>query len=46
MKKEMVAAVKKIDQINRKDCRTHVEEKFAIEQMVDRYEEEFLKLDA
>ena len=41
---QMVAAIKKIEQIDRKDCRAHVEEKFAIEHMVDRYEEEFLNL--
>ena len=41
---EMVAAVKKIDKINRADCRRHVEKNFTIEHMVDRYEEEFLKL--
>jgi len=41
---EMVAVVKKIDKINRADCRKHVEKNFTIEHMVDRYEEEFLKL--
>jgi len=41
---EMAAAVKKINQIKREDCRIHVEKKFTIEHMVDRYEEEFLKL--
>ena len=41
---QMVTAIKKIEQIDRKDCRAHVEEKFAIEHMVDRYEEEFLNL--
>lgn len=41
---QMVGAIKKIDRIDRKNCRSHVEEKFAIEHMIDRYEEEFLKL--
>jgi len=41
---EMVAAIKKINQINRKDCRAHVEENFTIKHMVDRYEEEFFNL--
>lgn len=35
---EAVKAVKKIDQIDRKECRRHVEEKFSIEKMVDGYE--------
>jgi glycosyltransferase involved in cell wall biosynthesis len=38
---EMAAAVKKINQIKREDCRLHVEKKFTIKHMVDRYEEEF-----
>ncbi|KKS38775.1 MAG: hypothetical protein A3G49_04675 [Candidatus Sungbacteria bacterium RIFCSPLOWO2_12_FULL_41_11] len=41
---EMVKAVKKIDLIDRSDCRAHVEKKFSVEQMVDDYEKEFLKL--
>jgi len=41
---QMIAAVKKIGQINREDCRAHVEKKFAIKHMVDCYEKEFLKI--
>jgi len=36
--REAVAAVKKIDQIDRRDCRKWVEENFSIEKMVDNYE--------
>lgn len=35
---EAVAAIKKIDQIDRKECRKHVEENFSIKKMVDEYE--------
>jgi len=35
----MINAIKKIDQINRKQCRKHVEEKFSLEKMIDGYEE-------
>lgn len=35
---QMVEAVKKIDSINRQDCRRHVEENFTVEKMVDGYE--------
>lgn len=41
---EMVAAVKKIDQIKRSDCRDHVARMFAIDQMVDHYEKAFCQL--
>ena len=41
---DMTVAVKKINQIKREDCRIHIEKKFTIEHMIDRYEEEFLKL--
>jgi glycosyltransferase involved in cell wall biosynthesis len=41
---EMVEAVGKIDQINRMDCRKHVETKFSTKQMVDGYERAFHKL--
>ncbi|MDP3901667.1 MAG: glycosyltransferase family 4 protein [bacterium] len=41
---EMVKAVKKIDTINRQDCRDHVEKNFSIKNMVDGYEKLFLKL--
>lgn len=40
----MVKVVKKIDQIERKECRKWVEQNFTIEKMVDRYEEIFSKL--
>lgn len=42
--KEMVSAIKKIGQIDRKDCRKMVEENFTKEKMVDQYEKIFLKL--
>jgi glycosyltransferase involved in cell wall biosynthesis len=42
--KAMADAVKKIDKINRADCRRHVEQNFSIQQMIDRYEEVFLKI--
>lgn len=42
--KEAVRAVKKIDQIDRKECRKWVEEKFTIEKMVDNYEKAYLKI--
>ena len=42
--KKMADAVKKIDKINRADCRKHVEQNFSIQRMVDRYEEVFLKI--
>lgn len=38
---DMIEAVKKIDDINRKDCRSHVEKNFSIETMVDGYEKAF-----
>ncbi len=41
---EMIAAVKKIDTIQRKDCRTHVEEKFDLELIVTQYEKLFLNI--
>src|SRR4030043_663244 len=37
--KEMAQGVKKISSINRKDCRSHVEQNFTLKQMVDKYEE-------
>ena len=42
--KEMTEAVKKIGQIDRRDCRKWVEENFTIEKMVSQYEKIFLKL--
>lgn len=41
---EMVKAIKKIDQIDRNECRKWVEEKFTIEKMVNDYEKIFLKI--
>lgn len=41
---EMVEGVGKIDTIKRKDCRDHVAKKFAVEQMVDGYEDAFSSL--
>lgn len=38
---EMVKAIKKIDQIDRRECRAWVEENFTIEKMVDEYEKVF-----
>ncbi|TSC96529.1 MAG: group 1 glycosyl transferase [Parcubacteria group bacterium Athens0714_26] len=43
-KEEMIEAIKNINAINRKDCRTHVEQNFTIKQMVDKYEEIYKKL--
>ncbi len=40
----LVEAVKKIDQIKRKDCRTWVEKNFTLEKMADRYEKIYYKL--
>jgi glycosyltransferase involved in cell wall biosynthesis len=42
--KAMANAVKKIDKINRADCRKHVEKNFSIQQMIDGYEKVFLKM--
>lgn len=42
--KEMIEAIKNIDQIKRKDCRRHVEENFTIKRMVDGYEEVYGKI--
>jgi glycosyltransferase involved in cell wall biosynthesis len=41
---KMADAVKKIDKINRIDCRKHIEQNFSIQRMIDRYEEVFLKI--
>lgn len=43
-KEEMVEAIKNINAINRKDCRTHVEQNFTLKQMVDKYEKIYKKL--
>jgi len=41
---EMIKAIGKVDQINRADCRKHVEEHFATKQMVDHYERAFREI--
>lgn len=40
----MIKAVKKIDQIDRRECRKHVEKNFTIEKMVDGYEKVYYKI--
>ena len=42
--KEMVEAIKNIDQIKRKDCRKYVEESFTVEKMIDGYEEVYERI--
>ena len=42
--KGMVSAIKKIDKINRQDCRDFVEKNFSIKKMVDGYENIFKKI--
>ena len=42
--KEMIKAVKKIDQIDRKECRKWVEENFGLEKMIDNYEKAYFKI--
>ena len=41
---QMLEAVKNINLLNRLDCRTHVENNFTIEKMVDGYEKALLKI--
>ena len=41
---QMAKAIKKIDQIDRRECRKHVEKNFTIEKMVDGYEKVFYKV--
>ncbi|MBI4134329.1 MAG: glycosyltransferase family 4 protein [Candidatus Terrybacteria bacterium] len=41
---EMAEAMKKIDRIDRRACREHVERNFTVERMVDGYEKLFLEL--
>lgn len=41
---KMVKAIKNIDQIDRQECRRHVEKNFIVERMVDRYEEIYRKV--
>jgi len=43
-KEEMAEAIKKIDQIKRKNCRLRVEKNFTLKQMVDKYEEIYKKI--
>lgn len=40
----LVEAVKRIDEIDRQDCRRYVEENFSIEKMVERYEQVYHKV--
>lgn len=42
--KEMIRAIKNIEDIDRKECRKHVERNFTIKKMVDRYEEVYKKI--
>lgn len=42
--KESVKAVRKIDQIDRNECRKHVEKNFTVKSMVDGYEEAYYKI--
>ena len=42
--KEMIKAIEKIDQINRADCRKHIEDDFTVEKMVDGYEKVYEKI--
>lgn len=41
---EMMEAMKKIHQINRKECREYVKENFSLERMIDGYEKVYLKI--
>jgi len=41
---EMEKAIKKIDEIDPKDCREHVKENFSVKKMVDAYEKLYLNL--
>lgn len=41
---EMVEAIKNIDQIDRRECRKHVEKNFTIKRMVDKYERIYQKV--
>lgn len=41
---EAVRAIKKIDQIDRRECRKWVEENFSVEKMVDNYEKVYRKI--
>ena len=39
-----IKAIKKIDEIDRKECRKHVEENFTVKKMVDEYEKLYYKI--
>ncbi len=41
---EFVTAIQKVNQLNPRDCRTHVEKYFDVEKMTDHYEQLYLKL--
>jgi glycosyltransferase involved in cell wall biosynthesis len=41
---EMVEAIQKVDQIDRRACRAHVEKNFTLEKMVDNYERVYPKV--
>jgi len=41
---EMVEATKKVNAINRNNCRVHIEESFGIKRMIDNYEKAFMRL--
>src|SRR3989344_1050734 len=40
---QMIEKINKVDQINRRDCRKHVEKNFTIKKMVDGYEKALIK---
>ena len=42
--RKMVSAIKRIDQINRADCRRHIEKNFSVEKMVSEYEKIYEKM--
>lgn len=42
--KEMIEAIKKVDKINRTQCRKHIEKYFTVEKMVDEYERVYEKI--
>jgi len=42
--KQMIKAVKNIDEIDRAECRKYAEEKFGIQKMVDEYEKVYYKV--
>ena len=42
--KEMVKSLNNIKEINRKDCREHIEKNFTVQKMVDEYEKVYYKI--